>query len=211
MIGKNILRALVLPAAFMLSPAQAALIGGFDVSATATYGGQTGTLGTNTGSVPGSAGGSVDTYVYATLDDSPVLTLNFGRDELVNGAGDDLVLFEIGTAEAFSSLRITGLLITTGLEYTVDVLTSLMPTGTGNTISGSAPIGPAESQNLNALTVDIGALGLSSATSLELGLSLSDGAEFALAGALAPVPVPAAVWLFGSGLLGLVGIARRKK
>jgi hypothetical protein len=29
--------------------------------------------------------------------------------------------------------------------------------------------------------------------------------------AVAPVPVPPAVWLFGSGLLGLVGIARRKK
>ena len=28
---------------------------------------------------------------------------------------------------------------------------------------------------------------------------------------ITPVPVPAAVWLFGSGLLGLVGIARRKK
>lgn len=28
---------------------------------------------------------------------------------------------------------------------------------------------------------------------------------------LASVPLPAAVWLFGSGLLGLVGIARRKK
>ena len=27
----------------------------------------------------------------------------------------------------------------------------------------------------------------------------------------APVPVPAAVWLFGSGLLGLIGVARRKK
>jgi hypothetical protein len=27
----------------------------------------------------------------------------------------------------------------------------------------------------------------------------------------APVPIPAAAWLFGSGLLGLVGIARRKK
>jgi len=26
-----------------------------------------------------------------------------------------------------------------------------------------------------------------------------------------PVPVPAAVWLFGSGLLGLVGVARHKK
>ena len=26
-----------------------------------------------------------------------------------------------------------------------------------------------------------------------------------------PVPVPAAIWLFGSGLIGLVGVARRKK
>jgi len=26
-----------------------------------------------------------------------------------------------------------------------------------------------------------------------------------------PVPIPAAVWLFGSGLIGLLGIARRKK
>jgi len=29
-------------------------------------------------------------------------------------------------------------------------------------------------------------------------------------GAVAVVPVPAAVWLFGSGLIGLIGIARRK-
>ncbi len=28
---------------------------------------------------------------------------------------------------------------------------------------------------------------------------------------LAPIPVPAAVWLFGSGLLGLAGFARRKQ
>jgi hypothetical protein len=28
---------------------------------------------------------------------------------------------------------------------------------------------------------------------------------------VAPVPVPAAVWLFGSGLLGLIGIARKRK
>lgn len=31
------------------------------------------------------------------------------------------------------------------------------------------------------------------------------------AGAVSAVPVPAAAWLFGSGLLGLVGVARRKK
>jgi len=28
---------------------------------------------------------------------------------------------------------------------------------------------------------------------------------------VAPIPVPAAVWLFGSGLLGLIAVARRKK
>ena len=28
---------------------------------------------------------------------------------------------------------------------------------------------------------------------------------------VAPVPVPAAVWLFGSGLIGLIGVAKRKK
>jgi PEP-CTERM motif len=33
----------------------------------------------------------------------------------------------------------------------------------------------------------------------------------AIDGLLTPVPVPAAVWLFGSGLLGLIGIARKKK
>lgn len=31
-----------------------------------------------------------------------------------------------------------------------------------------------------------------------------------LANDLAPVPVPAAAWLFGTGLLGLVGVARRR-
>ncbi|MCK4823198.1 VPLPA-CTERM sorting domain-containing protein [bacterium] len=28
---------------------------------------------------------------------------------------------------------------------------------------------------------------------------------------VAPVPVPAAVWLFGSGLIGLIGMAKRSK
>ena len=32
-----------------------------------------------------------------------------------------------------------------------------------------------------------------------------------LRGTFNPIPIPAAVWLFGSGLLGLIGIAKRKK
>lgn len=39
--------------------------------------------------------------------------------------------------------------------------------------------------------------------------SLYPGGE--IRGFLAPVPVPAAVWLFGSGLVALIGFARRKK
>lgn len=47
-----------------------------------------------------------------------------------------------------------------------------------------------------------------------LGLAMIDGAFPGFSANFdftTPVPVPAAVWLFGSGLLGLVGVARRKK
>lgn len=40
------------------------------------------------------------------------------------------------------------------------------------------------------------------------------GADIDAVGAISsapPIPIPAAVWLFGSGFLGLIGIARRKK
>ena len=44
-------------------------------------------------------------------------------------------------------------------------------------------------------------------------LVMEQGCTFVLGDDCAPtvIPVPAAVWLFGSGLLGLVGVARRKK
>ncbi len=35
--------------------------------------------------------------------------------------------------------------------------------------------------------------------------------DFDIAASVSSVPVPAAVWLFGSGLLGLLGVAKRKK
>lgn len=40
---------------------------------------------------------------------------------------------------------------------------------------------------------------------------LSAGMNFNLKGKLVPVPVPAAVWLLGSGLAALLGVARRRK
>ncbi|MDX2503279.1 MAG: VPLPA-CTERM sorting domain-containing protein [Gammaproteobacteria bacterium] len=51
-------------------------------------------------------------------------------------------------------------------------------------------------------------------TSLQLGAVGENNANLAAWDNItlgAPVPLPAAVWLFGSGLIGLIGIARRKK
>ena len=45
---------------------------------------------------------------------------------------------------------------------------------------------------------------------MNFGLSAGDSVTFNTSFEITPVPVPAAVWLFSSGLLGLLGVARRK-
>ena len=58
--------------------------------------------------------------------------------------------------------------------------------------------------------IDSGVMG--STTTLSSTVAIFDGEDYTRAAFmhLAPVPIPAAVWLFGSGLLGLIEIARRK-
>lgn len=46
---------------------------------------------------------------------------------------------------------------------------------------------------------------------LNLTLDIGSGNSLHVTGVPSAVPVPAAVWLFGSGLIGLIGVARRKK
>ncbi len=50
------------------------------------------------------------------------------------------------------------------------------------------------------------------ATDVTWSFSSSSASSYSMtvASAVSTVPVPAAIWLFGAGLLGLVGIARRK-
>ena len=54
---------------------------------------------------------------------------------------------------------------------------------------------------------------VSGATDYTLVLSgnAGNGASYGGSIAVAPVPVPAAVWLFGSALMGMLGVSRRKK
>ncbi len=44
----------------------------------------------------------------------------------------------------------------------------------------------------------------------DIGSNLGGGYAWAVqSGDVSPIPVPAAVWLFSSGLIGLIGVARR--
>ncbi len=61
----------------------------------------------------------------------------------------------------------------------------------------------APDDNNEHIYFNVGAFDLNEATSVHSWMGYGDG--------VAIIPVPAAVWLFGSGLLGLVGIARRKR
>ncbi len=194
---RKILGTLALSAVFVFGPAQAVMIGGFDVGATATFdlANTTGNFNvTNSGSFAIAAGDdTVETFVSG--DGAATLALTFAAGDLVDGVGNDLVLFEIGTAETLNfSVNGTGF--------------SLDPLDTTESITLLPPIG--EDRTLNALAVDLSGIDLSAGALILLNMS-DQGADFALAGALTPIPVPAAVWMFGTGLIGLVGIARRRR
>lgn len=204
MIKQKFLRMLALPIAIMINPAHAALIGPYNVDSYATS--LTAVAPLSAAADVVTIGGTLSEVVTDTLVTSfvslpgtaasPAISLTLGGfdgNALLNEAGADLVLFEIGSPDAFD-LTINGI------------------TRTLNPIS----IGSIGGITVNAAVVELGgtdnfnvALG-AEVTSITVGLTRG-GASFALAGGLAPVPVPAAVWMFGSGLIGLVGIARRRR
>ena len=126
----------------------------------------------------------------------------------------------------------------TGMHYTTSATT--VTSATGNTASidftgwavtwnGIAPI-PMGGDTAN-FPVDTGIANVTCAVDCSVGdtytlsysahVPLGDASGFGgvpyvlnlvgTVGEAAVIPVPAAVWLFGSGLLGLVGVARRKK
>ena len=80
---------------------------------------------------------------------------------------------------------------------------SLSCGGTGCSLALS-PISDGPLLHPAGVSTDIGIL-------LSFDLSAGDTVTFNTRFEVTPVPVPAAIWLFGSGLLGLVGVARRRK
>lgn len=69
-----------------------------------------------------------------------------------------------------------------------------------------------ELDELSFLDLDItNYAGMSGSLDFVLNTTGTESANIFIPESISSVPVPAAVWLFGSGLIGLVGLARRKK
>ena len=92
-----------------------------------------------------------------------------------------------------------------GATSDIDVVNVWSVDGSGNYLSTDVAAGAGTGAN-TPITAPDGIRGLGMIDGAFVGFN----ANFDF-NAPAAIPVPAAVWLFGSGLLGLVGVARRKK
>ena len=156
------------------------------------------------------------------------LELNFDNDDLdgfydvdfITGVGSDIYGLDPATFDFFPAEANSTAIIQ--LNNALN-LADTVPVGAGS-IGSDQYFVPAIEFNFPFPPIDIwGAFGgenflgfwdacetncLSGNTALRPG-DINTFAKFS--SAVPEVPVPAAVWLFGSGLLGLVGMARRKK
>lgn len=155
---------------------------------------------------PQEATGTVTGIGTATLDDSGILTL-------YTDATTDMVLF--GSVPAVATLNTTttysGTLTGNSLAWTTgtNVLNSCTPGANGGlicanvTLDTPAPAGMDENPMIFDLT-------LGGITILHDTGSATAPVTYTLT-TMSAVPVPAAAWLFGSGLIGIAGVARRRR
>jgi len=177
--------------------AHAVTVGGFTFSDNAfadSVNGMSGTFNSNTTSfITAITDLNEDTYV-AAAGASSFMEIGFTDNNLVNDTGGDLVIFELGTLNNVSVALSLG-----GPSMSFPVIDTGFNSGLGFT--------------LNAAVIDLTDLGVADAAILSSIVIGGANASIGLVGAnpASVVPVPAAVWLFGSGLLGLAGVARRKR
>lgn len=140
------------------------------------------------------------TFIIGSTENA-FLELGFSAP-VIDGPGDDLELFFVGAD---------------GHDFTVELFSG----GTGSGVS-SLSLAPQAGytgfvtsthpdEGIYSMTADIGTLGATGPVDrIRLGLGGSSAVP-SLVTANSVVPVPAAVWLFGTGLIALVGFTRRRR
>jgi hypothetical protein len=162
------------------------------------------------------------TVWHPTNEDTDFIQLNFGGDLGISTNGGDLALFDDNTG-------LTGPALVIGQDgghvvfsdngdgsWNAEVFDVTNTSGGSITLSNNTNFVLGISWNGGAKYW--GDTGSSLQSSPDAYLIVFDGiapgpkriSGSTLAVDLAPIPVPPAVWLFGSGLLGLVGVARRR-
>lgn len=151
------------------------------------------------------------TYPSAGYD-NVTIDLGFGQ-AITNGTGADIALFFLSEQS------------TNAVNVTIGGNSNPNPLSFGNVYDGAGNLQVAVGLTstpvyFSVIELDLGdygfALGDTMSGLLSVNLVQNDPAiavSLSMVGSLnsTVVPVPAAVWLFGSGLLGLVGVVRRRK
>ena len=168
------------------------------------------TMGGANSAAPGSDGtylavantpNNVDVNGYANVGGVPIATTEFNTSN-INGC-----VYDTGCMTNDSSGGLP--LITDTATNTAFQDTPNYPNADGVGISGSPfQAGPFIDFSPNFDVYNMTFTGSDAGSTIAANCTFVSGD---LCPTVAAVPVPAAVWLFGSGLLGLVGVARRKK
>ena len=139
--------------------------------------------------------GSTWEYSYTVNND----TLGFDIEEFT-------VYFDVGVYENLTLITPTP---ATWDPLVIEPDNFLSNDGYYDALALSAGIAPGNSLGIFSVRFDY----LGGGTPGSQYFEIVDSFTFDLldSGQTSPVPVPAAVWLFGSGLIGLIGVARRKK
>ena len=133
----------------------------------------------------------------STLDDNGILTINYHNDYNITAASSTAVFEGIMTVDLnnlTASYRNTSCLLTSG---GVDPCGSAMVNE--DNPANSVSIDTWNSSEIIFTTVDVAS-----------GATVTTDWTVAIGEEISEVPVPAAAWLFGSALLGLANIGRRK-
>ncbi len=153
---------------------------------------------------------SLSTWVRATAagdSTGSTLVLGFSDNRLVNGAGDDLVLFEVGheayeySQEGFDSLWVTVNGVTR-LYFTTETSTHVDDHNVNMTRIDLSHFGLAEGVQLDRVQIGLGYDTRGSLPQLQLVAAMHSVA--------APVPEPASLLLLAAGGLLLAGLQRRR-